>query len=388
MKNLSSSLLRLFAGLVVALVVASVSTEARADKLRDIAEVSGARDNQLVGFGVVTGLAGTGDDSSAPIAAKATIEMLRRLGISVDPAQVKLKNVAAVVVTATLPPFAKSGTKLDITVSSIGNAKSLAGGTLVQSLLKGADQKTYAVAQGALIVGSGKDKQSTTTAARIPGGALVEREVPTSISSGGEISLSLRSPSFSTATNLVRAIDQSIGEGSAHAKDGGSVIVKIPAKFKDDTVGLIAKLEDIEVATVKKARVVINEKTGTIVAGGDVRLAPAAIVHGGLTIVVKDPAAPRPAAAPAPATAAKGKGAKGKQSAAAAAAPAAPAAPAPAAAPGVGGEGAPVRYLKGAASLSDVAAALGTLGLSARDLASVLSTLRTAGALEAEVVIE
>ncbi len=385
MKNLSSSLLRLFAGLVVALVVASVSTEARADKLRDIAEVSGARDNQLVGFGVVTGLAGTGDDSSAPIAAKATIEMLRRLGISVDPAQVKLKNVAAVVVTATLPPFAKSGTKLDITVSSIGNAKSLAGGTLVQSLLKGADQKTYAVAQGALIVGSGKDKQSTTTAARIPGGALVEREVPTSISSGGEISLSLRSPSFSTATNLVRAIDQSIGEGSAHAKDGGSVIVKIPAKFKDDTVGLIAKLEDIEVATVKKARVVINEKTGTIVAGGDVRLAPAAIVHGGLTIVVKDPAAPRPAAAPAPATAAKGKGAKGKQSAAAAAAPAAPA---PAAAPGVGGEGAPVRYLKGAASLSDVAAALGTLGLSARDLASVLSTLRTAGALEAEVVIE
>lgn len=385
MKNLSSSLLRLFAGLVVALVVASVSTEARADKLRDIAEVSGARDNQLVGFGVVTGLAGTGDDSSAPIAAKATIEMLRRLGISVDPAQVKLKNVAAVVVTATLPPFAKSGTKLDITVSSIGNAKSLAGGTLVQSLLKGADQKTYAVAQGALIVGSGKDKQSTTTAARIPGGALVEREVPTSISSGGEISLSLRSPSFSTATNLVRAIDQSIGEGSAHAKDGGSVIVKIPAKFKDDTVGLIAKLEDIEVATVKKARVVINEKTGTIVAGGDVRLAPAAIVHGGLTIVVKDPAAPRPAAAPAPAAAAKGKGAKGKQSAAAAAAPAAPA---PAAAPGVGGEGAPVRYLKGAASLSDVAAALGTLGLSARDLASVLSTLRTAGALEAEVVIE
>jgi len=346
--------------------------EAHADKLRDIAEIAGVRENQLVGFGVVTGLAGTGDDASAPIAAKSVLEMLRRLGVKIDPDQVKLRNVAAVLVTANLPAFAKQGTKIDITVSSIGNAKSLAGGTLIQSLMKGADQKTYAVGQGSLIVGgfsakgsSGSGvKQGSLTSARIPQGALVEREVATTIvNEKGELSLSLRTPSFTTASRTVEAIDKAFGAGTANATDGGSISVKVPAEFKGKTVGLIAKLEELDVTPVRKSRVVINERNGTIVAGGDVRLGPAVIVHGSLTIVVKEtPKVSQPLI---------GKGTKVKESSVEA------------------NETQPeVRFMPGAASLSDVAEALGALGLSARELGSVLSALRTAGALEAEVVIE
>lgn len=358
--------------LAAACCVLAAPRDAKADKLRDIAEVVGARENQLMGFGIVTGLSGTGDDASAPIAAKATVEMLRRLGISIDPGQVKLKNVAAVMVTATLPAFSKPGTKIDVTVSSVGNAKSLMGGTLLQALLKGADQKTYAVAQGSLVLGGfsagGKSgsstKQGTLTSARIPQGAMVEKDVPTTvIDDKGEVVLSLRSPSFSTAANMVAAIDQVFGEGSARAKDGGAVSVKIPEKFKDNTVGLIAKLEDIEVKTVRKARVVINEKTGTIVAGGDVRLGAAAIVHGGLTITVKEtPVIAQPIVGKA--TTATKSEVEAKES------------------------GAPVKFIPGAATLGDVATALGALGLTARELASVLGALRTAGALEAEIVVE
>lgn len=361
----------LCAGLL-ALPLLFLPHEAHADKLRDLTEVAGARDNQLVGFGVVTGLAGTGDDASAPIAAKATIEMLRRLGVAIDPEQVKLRNVAAVVVTATLPPFAKSGTKIDINVSSIGNSKSLSGGTLVQALLKGADQRTYAVGQGSLVVGGfaagGKSgssaKQGSLTNARVPAGALVEREVPSVIvSDTGELTLSLRTPSFTTASRMAAAIDKALGEGTAKAKDAGAVTVTVPEAFKTKTVDLLAKLEEIDVTPVRKSRVVISERNGTIVAGGDVRLAPAAIVHGSLTIVVKE--------SQAVAQPVIGKGTKTQQTEVEAK------------------EQRPtVHYMAGAASLSDVTEALGALGLSARELASVLTALRTAGALEAEVVVE
>jgi flagellar P-ring protein precursor FlgI len=336
-----------------------------------LAEIQGARDNQLVGFGIVTGLSGTGDDQNAPVAAQSTIAMLRRLGVQVDTRQLFLRNIAAVVVTATLPPFAKPGTRVDITVSSIGNARSLSGGTLVQALLKGADQKTYAVGQGSVLVGgfnvrgqSGSNtRQGTLTSGRIPQGALVEREVKTTIVNEGKLVLSLRSPSFSTASRVAEAVNKSVGEGTAEARDGGSVVVTVPAD-RTDTVGLIAQLEELEVVPVRKSRVVINERTGTIVAGGDVRLAPAAIVHGNLTIVVRE--APVPANQPVVGT--------------------------PAALPRtdvtVTEPRNDVRFLPAAPSLSDVSQALSTLGLTTRELATVLSALRTAGSLEAELVIE
>jgi flagellar P-ring protein precursor FlgI len=349
--------------------------DARAERVRDLVDVAGARDNQLVGYGIVTGLSGTGDDMSAPFAAQSTLSLLRRLGIQVDPKQLRLRNVAAVVVTGTLPPFVRSGVKLDVNVASIGNARSLSGGVLVQTLLKGADQKTYAVAQGGLLIGgyeargaSGSStKSGATTSGRIPEGAIVEREVPTAIVSDGALRLQLRTPSFTVASRIAQAVDGAIGQGASRVEDGGSVRVALPPAFAQRPVELIAKLEELEVVTVRRARVVVNERTGTVVAGGDVRLSPAAVVHGGLTIVVKE--APQVSQPTAP----FGQGStkvvprsdiqtsEGDKT---------------------------VRYMQPSPTLADVAAALGALGLSPRELTSVLQALRSAGVLEAELVVQ
>jgi flagellar P-ring protein precursor FlgI len=357
--------------MVLGALLAIAPRTARAEKLRDIADIAGARENQLVGFGIVTGLAGTGDDASAPVAAQSTIALLRRLGIQVDAEQVRLKNVAAVVVTATLPPFAKSGTRLDVSVSSIGNARSLSGGTLIQALLKGADQKTYAVGQGGVMVGGiaakgstgSSVKNGTLTAGRVPDGALVEREVATTFVNDGAVELSLHTPSFGTASNIAKALNAELGEGSAEAKDGGTVKVKVPEGSVKDPVALIARIQDVEVAPVRKSRIVISERDGTIVAGGDVRLAPAAIVHGNLTIVVKES---KEVSQPI-----VGKGTVVPKSDVKV------------------NEAAPiVKFMPGSGTLADVSQALGALGLSARELGSVLEALRTAGSLEAEIVVQ
>lgn len=348
--------------------------DARADRLRDLADVAGARDNQLVGYGLVTGLAGTGDDASVPFTSQSVLSMLRRLGVQADPAQIRLRNVAAVVVTATLPPFAKQGTKIDITVSSLGNARSLSGGVLVQTLLKGADQKTYAVAQGPLSIGgfeaSGKSgsttKQGSTTTGRIPEGAIVEREVQTNVVEGNAVRLELRNPSFAVAAKVAEAVNKKFA-GAASATDGGGVKVSVPEGWDTKVVELIAELEDLEVTPTRRARVVINERSGTIVGGGDVRLAPSAVVHGGLTIVVKEtPQVSQPTAAFGQGTTAVTAQSRVQ----------------------VKDTPAPVTYMPAAPTLADVAAALGTLGLSPRELASVLQAMRAAGALEAEVILQ
>ncbi len=368
----------LFLTLSVAFAVLALHGTARADRLRDIADVAGARENQLVGYGIVTGLAGTGDDASVPFAGQSTLSLLRRLGIQVDPKQLRLKNVAAVVVTATLPAFAKPGTKIDVTVSSIGNAKSLSGGTLIQSVLKGADQKTYAVAQGGVLVGgfeahgaSGSStKSGSTTAGRVPEGALVEREVLTTLVEGGQLKWELRTPGFAVAQRIAEAIEKKLGPGSAKAPDGGVVVVKVPAAYDGKVVELVSVLEELDVTVVRRARVVINERTGTIVAGGDVRLSPAAVVHGSLTIVVKEtPTASQPKApvlgSAAGTTVVVPKSeiqtSEGSRN---------------------------LAYVPGAATLADVATALGKLGLSPRELTSVLQALRGAGVLEAELVVQ
>lgn len=361
--------------LFVVAALVGLARPARAEKLRDLTELAGARENQLVGYGVVTGLGGTGDDVSAPFAAQSMLALLRRLGVQIDAGQLRLRNVAAVVVTATLPAFSKQGTKIDITVSSMGNARSLSGGVLVHTLLKGADQKTYAVAQGSLVFGgfavrgaSGTSVSSgSVTTGRIAEGAIVEREVPAPIVTDDHLQLSLRNPSFTLAARIAIAVNQKLGEELATAADGGSVTVRIPSAFDHKTVELVAALEDVDVATVHRARVVVNERTGTIVAGGDVRLAPVAVVHGNLTIVVKETPTVSQPVAPfgtgttqvVPRTDVTAQDGDGT-----------------------------VRYLPEAPTLADVASALGALGLSPRELTSVLEALRTAGALEAEVVVQ
>lgn len=351
-----------------------VPRAARAERLRDLADVAGARDNQLLGYGIVTGLAGTGDDLSVPYTAQSVLSMLRRLGVQVPPQQLRLRNVAAVLVTATIPPFARQGTRLDVTVSSIGNARSLAGGVLVQTVLKGADQRPYAVAQGSLVVGgvsaqgaSGSSVQrGTTTVGRIAGGALVEREIPTTLVADGALRLDLRAPGFAVAARIADAVNTRFGADTARAEDGGAVTVRVPADWTARVVAFVAALEDLEVTPVRRARVVINERTGTIVAGGDVRLAPVAVVHGNLTIVVRETPTPSQPNALAQGTTVVTPGTEVT----------------------VQQDRRTAAYVPAAPTLADVAAALGALGLHPRELASVLEALRTAGALEAEVVVQ
>jgi flagellar P-ring protein precursor FlgI len=294
--------------------------------------------------------------------------------VQVDAKQLRLRNVAAVLVTGTLPPFARSGNQLDVTVSSIGTAKSLTGGVLIQTALRGADRKTYAVAQGSLLVGgfsasgsSGSSvREGITTTARIPGGALVERELKTAFTREGHITLSLRTPSFVTASRIAEALDGAMGKGYARAIDGGAVVVKVPAELTERPVTLLAKLSEVKVDPASIARVVINERTGTIVAGGDVRLMPVAIAQGGITISVRE----TPMVSQPPAL-------SGGQTAITRETQIEP----------IEQKGG-MAYVDGAATLADVAQALSTLGVSPRELGSILQALRTAGALRAEVVVQ
>jgi flagellar P-ring protein precursor FlgI len=361
--------------LAAALATLVHAAPARADRLRDLCDVVGARDNQLVGYGIVTGLNGTGDDVSAPFAMQSLRALLRRLGVQVDARQVRLRNVAAVVVTATIPPFMRSGARLDVTVSSIGNARSLSGGVLVQTPLRGADRRTYAVAQGSLLIGgfsaeggSGSSvQQGSTTTSRIPNGALIEREIPAAVAKDGKLTLALRSPDYATAQRLAEAIVKDLGQGTARALDGGSVEVRSPSKFEGKWVELIARLGELEVTPSENARVVVNERTGTIVVGGEVRLSPVAIAQGGITITVEESNE-----VSQPGVLSTGKTAVTKRSQVSATE-----------APPQG-----MAYLGGAASLADVAKALSTLGVSPRELASILQALKAAGALRAEVVVQ
>lgn len=347
---------------------------ARADKLRDLCDVVGARDNQLVGYGVVTGLNGTGDDITVPFAQQSLRALMRRLGIQVDAKQARLRNVAAVVVTATIPAFVRQGSRLDITVSSMGNAKSLRGGVLVQTPLRGADRKTYAVGQGALIVGgfsagglSGSSLQeNVTTTGRVPTGALIEREIKTTYWEKEKVILALRSPDFGTAQRVVEALEKALGKDSAKALDGGSVEVKAPSELKDKPVELLSKLGDVDVDPVTSARVVINERTGTIVAGGDVHLSPVAIAQGGITISIQEQQQ-----VVQPNALAAGQTATVQNSNVEAAE-----------------KGPALTYVKGAATLADVAQSLSTLGVSPRELASILQALKGAGALRAEIIVQ
>jgi len=368
------ALRRLILKCAVVLAVLLCSCAAHADKLRDLTDVVGARDNQLVGYGVVTGLNGTGDDISVPFAQQSLRALMRRLGIQIDAKQARLRNVAAVVVTATIPAFVREGSRLDITVSSMGNAKSLRGGVLVQTPLRGADRKTYAVGQGALVVGgfsaggsSGSSVQeNVTTTARVPTGALVEREIKTTFSVKNTVTLALRSPDFGTAQKVVEALNKALGDGSAKALDGGSVEVKAPNELKDKPVELLSKLGEIDVEPVTSARVVINERTGTIVAGGDVHLSPVAIAQGGITISIQESqqvVQPNALAAGQTATTQNSNVEANER-------------------------GPALTYVKGAATLADVAQSLSTLGVSPRELASILQALKGAGALRAEIVVQ
>jgi flagellar P-ring protein FlgI len=363
--------------LTTLLALVALPRPARADRLGDLCEVVGARENQLLGYGIVSGLQGTGDDASAPFATQSLLALMRRLGVQIDPNQIRLRNVAAVLVTSNIPAFSRQGSRLDVTVSSVGNARSLQGGVLVQTLLMGADMHVYAVAQGPLVLGgfeakgaSGSSvKSNVTSTARVPSGGLVEREIPANFVKDDVIVLALRRANFATAARIVEAVDKVLGAGSASATDAGAVKVKLPLALKGKPVEALAKLEQIDVTPVSAARVVINERTGTIVAGGDVRLQPVAIAQGGITIVIKE--TPQ-VSQPTPFS----KGGTTQVT------------PHSEVTPIEQGSAPTLTYLDAAASLADVAHALSTLGVTPRELASILQALKSAGALGAEIVMQ
>jgi len=343
---------------------------ARADRIKDLTTIAGVRDNHIAGFGLVVGLDASGDDAASPMVKASLSKMLKRLGITVDPSALKGKNVAAVMLTAELPAFAKPGMTFDVTISSLGNAKSLAGGTLLATPLKGPDDKTWAIAQGALSVGgfiaeggSGSSaKKNHPTVGRLPGGATVEAAAPT-VMPEREIVLVLNQPDFTTATRMRDAIGTALGQGMARLGDAATVVVSIPTESRSQVGQLIAKLEAIEVDPDVRAKVIIDEKTGTIVIGENVSLRSAAIAFGSLTVEVDES---QSASQPAP----LGRGTTKVL---------------PKTQIKVTEADKPLKLVKKSATVGDVAAALAALGAKPRDLVSILRALRAAGALRADL---
>ncbi len=285
----------LFHKCLISIALIIVTTTVNAERIKDIASIAGVRTNQLVGYGIVVGLNGTGDQTTqTPFTVQSLKNMLAQNGIALPPgANPQLKNIAAVSIHAELPAFSKIGQNIDITVSSIGNAKSLRGGSLLMSPLKGADGKVYAVAQGNLVVsgfGAAADGSSVTvnvpSAGRIPNGATVERVVGTPFANGNSIILNLHTADFTTATRTVGAINRVIGAGSAEAIDGTSIRVSAPRKHSQ-RVAFVSLLENLDVSTGDApARVIVNSRTGTVVIGQNVRVKPAAISHGSLVVTI------------------------------------------------------------------------------------------------------
>jgi flagellar P-ring protein precursor FlgI len=289
-------ILALMAALTAALVLSA--TPVRAERVKDLASVSGVRTNQLVGYGLVVGLDGTGDQTSqAPFTIQSIKNMLAQFGVTVPPeSNPQLKNVAAVTVHAELPPFSKPGQTIDVSVSSIGNAGSLRGGTLLLAPLRGADGEVYAMAQGSLIVSgfgvSGRDGSriavNVPSGGRIPGGATVEREVRSNFAMGQTVTLNLNSPDFTTATRLAEGINRMLGAGTAAAIDAVSVQVLAPAD-PSQRIAYVSTLEQLEIQPGEApARVIINSRTGTVVIGSNVRVLPAAVSHGSLSVTITE----------------------------------------------------------------------------------------------------
>ncbi|MDL2275287.1 flagellar basal body P-ring protein FlgI [Desulfosarcina sp. OttesenSCG-928-G10] len=281
--------------LLILLILLGGYGSAAAVRLKDISEVHGIRGNQLVGYGLVVGLEGTGDGKKTIFTVQSMVAMLEKMGITVDQGAITVKNVAAVMVTANLPPFAKRGNKMDVLVSSIGDASTLQGGTLMLTPLKGLDGNVYAVAQGPVNTGGFSADAATAsvtknfpTVGRVLSGATIEREVPSAFGNRGTLVFSLHHPDFTTATRVVNAINAKLGPASARAADPGTIEVTVPPHYLGNTVPLLASLTELDVQPDETAKVVINERTGTVVMGAQVRISTVAIAHGNLSIMVKE----------------------------------------------------------------------------------------------------
>ncbi|MDY0389343.1 flagellar basal body P-ring protein FlgI [Desulfobulbus oligotrophicus] len=353
-----------------------LATSAQATRIKDLADIEGVRENQLIGYGLVIGLNGTGDDIKKSVFTKqAIINMIKRMGMALPDGmfqQMKTKNVAAVMVTAQLPPFVRPGSLIDIQVSSIGDASSLSGGSLLMTPLKGPDGSTYAVAQGPLAAGgiafggkAAKAQKNFTTSSRITGGAIVERAVDYELPAAGDILYQLRETDFTTSTRIAEAINTRFGSRTARAIDSRTVRVSKPAHYPGDNVNFISAVEKIEVAPDGPAKIVVNERTGTIVMGQEVRIATVAVSHGNLSLVVSESAEVNQ---PNPLT-------EGQTTVT------------PRTDLAVIEEAGNLVVMPKGINLGEVARALNAIGATPRDLIAIFQAIKAAGALQGELII-
>ncbi len=358
---------------ILAVSVSSFASEPvppRQARIKDLSSIEGIRDNQLVGYGIVVGLQGTGDSQQTTFPIQTLAATLLRMGVSVPASSIRVQNLAAVFVSATLPPFARSGTKLDITVSSAGDARSLEGGLLLMTPLYGADGNIYAQAQGSLVVGgysvtaNGNVKQfNHPNTARVPFGAMVERGVPLELEGKNQFSLLLNDADFRSAEAVALAVDKVLGRKVAHVMD--SRRIELSVANGEDIPAFLAEVESIEVPVFPRAKVVVNERTGTVVIGGTVVLQPVSILHGGLAVnVVSEFQVSQPAFSSGGTTQVVQQ-------------------------TRIEAQDKPVNRieLKQGATVDDLVRSLQTIGASARDVISILQAMKSAGALEAEIEV-
>ncbi len=360
----------------VAAIAAPIATPAAyaGTRIKDITDFEGVRENQLVGYGLVVGLAGTGDSLRNSAFTRQSLEaMLERLGVAAAGANLNTRNVAAVMVTANLPPFASQGSRIDVTVSALGDARSLAGGQLLVTPLMGADQQVYAVAQGPLAIGgfsaSGQSGSSVTrgvpTAGRIASGALVEREIHFDIAAQQELRLALRNPDFTTAQRVAAAINHLVGANAARATNPGSVVLSRPSDYAGDMVSLIGQIENLEVEVDTPARIVIDESSGIVVMGENVKVSTVAIAQGNLTISIQeDPFVSQPAPLSRGETVVV-----------------------PSTGVDVEEEEGGLVMVPGGVPLRQLVNGLNALGVTPRDMISILQALKAAGAIQAEIEV-
>lgn len=347
---------------------------ANAVRIKDITDIRGVRQNQLVGYGLVVGLDGTGDGKKTEFTRISLINMLEKMGMMVlDPEDVKVENVAAVLVTTVLPPFARVGSKIDVLVSSIGDAENLQGGTLIFTPLRGANGEIYAVAQGPISTGGfaakgagAKVQKNFPTVGRVVEGAVIEKEILTNFSNKKNITLALSTPDFTTASRVAEAINKEfLINRPAKTLDAGTVEVSIPKQFKENTVAFVTAIERLDVVPDSISKVIINERTGTVVMGENVRISTVAIAHGNLSLQITeraDVSQPRPFSdgrtVVTPNTSIE-----------------------------VDEEKPPIFLVESGVSIAEVVKALNAMGVSPRDLISIFQALKSAGALQAQLEI-
>ncbi len=326
-----------------------LTATASAARLKDLASIQGVRSNQIIGYGLVVGLDGTGDGSKASFTSQTLANLMKNMGVQINSKDLKVKNVASVMITAQLPAFVKTGQDIDITLSSMGDSTSLKGGTLIATPLKGLDGNIYAMAQGQVSVGNNapQNNKQHLTVARIPNGATVEREVPVNLVNKKSIALSLNKPDFTTISRMTTAINSFLGDNFAKAQDSATLNVKVPEIYRNNTVSFLASLETLEVTPDATAKVILNERNGTVVMGENITINSLALSHGSLSLQIT-----------------------------------------PESQASIGGNlGDRLVTLKQGATLGDVVKALNAIGATPQDLSAIFQSMKASGALQAELEI-